>query len=329
MKKLKTLLVGYGYWGPNIARNLNNIEKFEFNSIYEIDLDIHSQIQIDYPEATVYSSLNEIGSDYDCVFISTPATTHFDLAKHFLNLGVHVFVEKPLTIKSKDSKALIDLANKNNLKLMVGHTYLHHPAILKIKELINSGIIGDIYCVHSERLNLGQIRQDINVMWNLAPHDFSIICYLLGEYPKEIKAIGNKHINDNIEDIVYIDLKFENGIKGFVHNSWLHPLKSRKVIVTGSKGMILFDDTKKNNQLLFYEKGINWDKFQKNKKGKNSRFELIDGDVLTLDFESKEPLKSEISAFANWIIDGIIPLSDSKNGHEIVKILEKAQSQLL
>ena len=328
MKKLKALLVGYGYWGPNLARNLNNIEQFEFKSIFEIDLDIYPQIQIDYPDATVYSSLNEIGSDYDCVFISTPATTHFDLAKHFLNLGANVFVEKPLTTKSEDSKALIDLASKNNLKLMVGHTYLHHPAVLKIRELINSGFIGDIYGVHSERLNLGQIRQDINVMWNLAPHDISIICYLLGEYPKEIEAIGSRHINDSVEDIVYIDLKFENGAKGFVHNSWLHPLKSRKVIVTGSKGMILFDDTK-NNQLLHYEKGINWDKYQKNEKGKNSRFELIDGDVLTLDFERIEPLKSEILAFANWIIDGNKPLSDCQNGHEIVKILEKAQSQLV
>lgn len=328
MKKLNTLLVGYGYWGPNIARNLHNINQFEFNSILEIDSDIHQQIETDYPEITIISNLEDVNSDYDCVFISTPATTHFDLAMHFLNLDINVFVEKPLTTNVKDAEKLIELAKKKNLKIMVGHTYLYHSAILKMKELIDSEYIGQVYGVHSERLNLGQIRQDINVMWNLAPHDISIICFLLGEYPKKIRAIGNRHINKSIEDIVYINLDFDNGSKGFIHNSWLHPLKSRKVIVTGSKGMMLFDDTKSDNQLTFYEKGINWDKLEKNKKGKNSRYELIDGSVIPIHFEHQEPLKSELIAFADWIIEGNKPLSNYENGIEIVKVLEMAQNQL-
>lgn len=328
MSKIKILLVGYGYWGPNLARNLYNNPKVEFSGILEVDKDLHTKIASDYPDVPILENLNDVGDDHHAAIISTPATTHFSIGSTLLEKGLHVLIEKPLATTVKDSNELIDMANNSNLKLMVGHTYLYNSAVLKIKEIIDSGEIGELFTIHSERLNLGQIRQDINVMWNLAPHDFSILAYLAGSYPVNVSAKGYDYIKKGMHDIAYINLEFKNNVTGFVHNSWLHPLKSRKVIVVGSEGMIVFDDTAVDQQIIVYEKGVDWDKITKGEKGKNSRFEIIDGNYYSPKFESKEPLETEIEAFVEWIQNDIKPISDEINGLEIVKILEKAQESL-
>ncbi len=329
MAKTKILLVGYGYWGPNLARNLNQNSDVEFTGILEIDKDLHKKISEDYPEIPIFNNIDEIGDDHDAAIVSTPATTHFSIGQNLLGKGLHVLIEKPLATSVDDCEILISIAKEKQLKLMVGHTYLYNASVIKIKEIIESGEIGKLLTVHSERLNLGQIRQDINVMWNLAPHDFSIISYLVGSYPVSVSASGNDFIKEGMHDIVYIHLGFDNNITGFIHNSWLHPLKSRKVIVVGSEGMIVFDDTQVNNQVTVYEKGVDWDKITKSEKGKNSRFEIIDGDYYSPQIETQEPLATEIQAFVNWIQLDKQPISDSKNGLEIVRILEKAQEGLL
>ena len=329
MSKIKILLVGYGYWGPNLARNLNENSDVEFSGILEIDQDLHKKISEDYPEISIFSDIDEIGFDHDAAIVSTPATTHFSIGKKLLEKGLHVLIEKPLATTEDDCKKLIKISKEKQVKLMVGHTYLYNPAVKKIKEIIDSGEIGNLLTIHSERLNLGQIRQDINVMWNLAPHDFSIISYLVGSYPISIMASGNDFIKKGMHDIVYIHLGFENNVTGFVHNSWLHPLKSRKVIVVGSEGMIVFDDTQIENQITVYEKGVDWDKIIKSEKGKNSRFEIIDGEYYSPSIKSAEPLAVEIQAFVDWIKHDNHPISDSQNGLEIVKVLEKAQESLL
>ena len=329
MSKTKILLIGYGYWGPNLARNLNQNSNIEFSGILEIDKDLHKKISEDYPEIPIFNSIDEIGDDHDAAIVSTPATTHFSIGQSLLEKGLHVLIEKPLATTIDDCEKLIKIAEDKQLKLMVGHTYLYNASVIKIKELIDSGEIGKLLTIHSERLNLGQIRQDINVMWNLAPHDFSIISYLVGSYPVSILASGNDFIKKGMHDIVYIHLGFENNITGFIHNSWLHPLKSRKVIIVGSEGMIVFDDTQIDNQVTVYEKGVDWDKITKSEKGKNSRFEIIDGDYYSPQIETQEPLATEIQAFVNWIQLDKKPISDSKNGLEIVRILEKAQEGLL
>jgi predicted dehydrogenase len=329
MSKTKILLIGYGYWGPNLARNLNQNSNIEFSGILEIDKDLHKKISEDYPEIPIFNSIDEIGDDHDAAIVSTPATTHFSIGQSLLEKGLHVLIEKPLATTIDDCEKLIKIAEDKQLKLMVGHTYLYNASVIKIKEIIESGEIGKLLTVHSERLNLGQIRQDINVMWNLAPHDFSIISYLVGSYPVSVSASGNDFIKEGMHDIVYIHLGFDNNITGFIHNSWLHPLKSRKVIVVGSEGMIVFDDTQVNNQVTVYEKGVDWDKITKSEKGKNSRFEIIDGDYYSPQIETQEPLATEIQAFVNWIQLDKKPISDSKNGLEIVRILEKAQEGLL
>ena len=328
MSKIKTVLVGYGYWGPNLARNLNNNPSIELSAILEIDTDLHKKIKDDYPEIQIFKNIEEINSDYDAAVLSTPATTHFSIGSQLLKKGLNVLIEKPLATNVEEAQNLIDIAENNKLKLMVGHTYLYNPAVKKIKEILDSGEIGNLLTIHSERLNLGQIRQDINVMWNLAPHDFSIISYLTGSYPTEISASGNDFIKQGMHDIAYIHLKFKNDVTGFVHNSWLHPLKSRKVIVVGTQGMIVFDDTQQNDPLTVYEKGVNWDKITKNEKGKNSRFEIIDGNYYSPKISLKEPLEIEIQAFIDWIKHDKKPISDSKNGLEIVKILQTAQDSL-
>ena len=329
MSKTKILLIGYGYWGPNLARNLNQNSNIEFSGILEIDKDLHKKISEDYPEIPIFNSIDEIGDDHDAAIVSTPATTHFSIGQSLLEKGLHVLIEKPLATTIDDCEKLIKIAEDKQLKLMVGHTYLYNASVIKIKELIDSGEIGKLLTIHSERLNLGQIRQDINVMWNLAPHDFSIISYLVGSYPVSILASGNDFIKKGMHDIVYIHLGFENNITGFIHNSWLHPLKSRKVIIVGSEGMIVFDDTQVDNQVTVYEKGVDWDKITKSKKGKNSRFEIIDGDYYSPKIETQEPLATEIQAFVDWIQFDKQPISDSKNGLEIVRILQKAQEGLL
>ena len=329
MSKTKILLIGYGYWGPNLARNLNQNSNIEFSGILEIDKDLHKKISEDYPEIPIFNSIDEIGDDHDAAIVSTPATTHFSIGQSLLEKGLHVLIEKPLATTIDDCEKLIKIAEDKQLKLMVGHTYLYNASVIKIKELIDSGEIGKLLTIHSERLNLGQIRQDINVMWNLAPHDFSIISYLVGSYPVSVLASGNDFIKKGMHDIVYIHLGFENNITGFIHNSWLHPLKSRKVIIVGSEGMIVFDDTQVDNQVTVYEKGVDWDKVTKSEKGKNSRFEIIDGDYYSPKIETQEPLATEIQAFVDWIQFDKQPISDSKNGLEIVRILQKAQEGLL
>ncbi|MBB37716.1 MAG: oxidoreductase [Actinobacteria bacterium] len=328
MSKIKTLLIGYGYWGPNLARNLTENSDFDLFGVLEVDQELHEKINNDYPDIKVFSNLNEVDSPYDAAVIATPATSHYEIAKQLIEQGVHLLIEKPLATSVADSEEIIEMARNKNLKLMVGHTYLYHPAIKKIKQIINSGEIGDLLTIHSERLNLGQIRQDINVMWNLAPHDFSILCYLTENYPITVNALGNDFIKKNMHDIIYVHMEFPNNITGFVHNSWLHPLKSRKVIVVGSKGMIVFDDTIMDNQVVVYEKGVDWDKITKGEKGKNSRFEIIDGNHYSPDIEKAEPLAEEIKAFSNWILNDKVPITDSVNGLEIVKILEKAQESI-
>ena len=329
MSKTKILLIGYGYWGPNLARNLNQNSNIEFSGILEIDKDLHKKISEDYPEIPIFNSIDEIGDDHDAAIVSTPATTHFSIGQSLLEKGLHVLIEKPLATTIDDCEKLIKIAEDKQLKLMVGHTYLYNASVIKIKELIDSGEIGKLLTIHSERLNLGQIRQDINVMWNLAPHDFSIISYLVGSYPVSVSASGNDFIKEGMHDIVYIHLGFENNVTGFIHNSWLHPLKSRKVIIVGSEGMIVFDDTQVDNQVTVYEKGVDWDKITKSEKGKNSRFEIIDGDYYSPQIETQEPLATEIQAFVDWIQFDKQPISDSKNGLEIVRILQKAQESLL
>ena len=324
-----SLLIGYGYWGPNLARNLNQNSNIEFSGILEIDKEQHKKISEDYPEIPIFNSIDEIGDNHDAAIVSTPATTHFSIGQSLLEKGLHVLIEKPLATTIDDCEKLIKIAEDKQLKLMVGHTYLYNASVIKIKELIDSGEIGKLLTIHSERLNLGQIRQDINVMWNLAPHDFSIISYLVGSYPVSILASGNDFIKKGMHDIVYIHLGFENNITGFIHNSWLHPLKSRKVIIVGSEGMIVFDDTQVDNQVTVYEKGVDWDKITKSEKGKNSRFEIIDGDYYSPKIETQEPLATEIQAFVDWIQFDKQPISDSKNGLEIVRILQKAQEGLL
>ena len=328
MSKTKILLIGYGYWGPNLARNLNQNSNIEFSGILEIDKDLHKKISEDYPEIPIFNSIDKIGDDHDAAIVSTPATTHFSIGQSLLEKGLHVLIEKPLATTIDDCEKLIKIAEDKQLKLMVGHTYLYNASVIKIKELIDSGEIGKLLTIHSERLNLGQIRQDINVMWNLAPHDFSIISYLVGSYPVSVLASGNDFIKEGMHDIVYIHLGFENNITGFIHNSWLHPLKSRKVIIVGSEGMIVFDDTQIDNQVTVYEKGVDWDKITKSEKGKNSRFEIIDGDYYSPQIEAQEPLATEIQAFVDWIQFDKQPISDSKNGLEIVRILQKAQEGL-
>ncbi len=329
MEKLKTLVIGFGYWGPNIVRNILNNEKFELMGIIDSNPESRKLASLKYPDIEVSKSFNKINlKNIDCAVISTPAETHFEVAKELISQEINLLIEKPMALSTKEANELKNLAESNNVKIMVGHTYLFHPAVIELKKIINKNKLGKIYYLYFERLNLGQIRQDINVMWNLAPHDISIALFLLEKKIVSYDANGMSFIQKDMFDYVNISLEFEDNLHVHINNSWLHPLKSRKIIVVGSEAMAVFDDTEKEQPLSIYSKGVDWDSEIKLKKSQNARWDIIDGETFQPKVEKTEPLFNQIDNFADWVIKDIDMYSDSNFGIEVISILEKLQRKL-
>ncbi len=251
-------LVGVGYWGPNLARNLNNTENAHLAWICDSNEKAVARIASGYPKTQTTGSLDEMlaAADLDAVVIATPARSHFELARQCLKAGKHALVEKPLAMSTAECDELIDIAGSQGLKLMVGHTFLYSPPVLRLKELVDAGEIGDVYYAYSTRANLGQIRKDVNAMWNLAPHDVSIFLYLFGAPPISVSAKGITRIQPGIEDVVFMYLDFPGGITAHVHVSWLDPGKVRKLTLVGSKKMVIYDDVSADAKMQILDKGV-------------------------------------------------------------------------
>lgn len=318
--------IGFGAWGPNLFRNFTAIDNCEVKYLCDSDPQVIEGLDSKYPRLKAIADFSNMLDDpkVDAVVIATPAPSHYALAKKALLAGKHVFVEKPLALKVDEAEQLKSLAAQMKKKLMVGHLLLYHPAIEKLRD-IGPSLLGDILYVYTQRLNLGKVRNTENVMWSLAPHDISVILHLLGELPEGVMASGGRFLQKDLEDIVFLNLKFSNGRLGNIHVSWLDPTKTRKMVVVGSKKMAIFDEIASHDKLTIYDKGVdinptftNYEEFLKLRFGK--------AEVISISTE--EPLQRECRHFIDCIINDKEPLTNGENGLNVLKVLAAAQRSL-
>lgn len=328
--KINIAQIGVGYWGPNLLRNLIENKHCLVKYVVDLSKDRRDYVREKYPLVKVLKKIDLILNDkeLDAVIISTPVATHFELCMSFLNAGINVLVEKPMATKSSEVKKIGELAKKKNLVAMVGHTFIYNSAVRYIKKIIDSQELGDIRYIYSQRVNLGRIRTDVDAMWNLAPHDISIIQYWLNDSkPIEVKRFGTAYVQKNIEDVVFLNIKYANNVLANIHVSWLDPNKIRKMTIVGSKKMIVYDDIAEDKVTIF-DKGI--DKVSVLGEGmdfdsSNSfEFKHRTGNLVVPKIKWEEPLKIEIQHFLNCVIKKDKCITDALHAYNVVEILEKA-----
>jgi len=319
--------IGVGYWGPNLLRNLITNKNCDVKRVVDYSKERQQFVSGLYPSVKVSGKIDEIINDQniDAVIIATPVATHFDLAMRCLEAGKHILVEKPMATTVEEVQQIGKLAKKNNLVAMVGHTFLFNAAVRYVKTLIESGELGDIRYIYSQRVNLGRIRNDVDALWNLAPHDISIIQYWLNDKdPIEVNRFGQSYVQNNIDDVVFLNILYPGGIIANIHVSWLDPHKIRKMTVVGSKKMVVYDDLAEN-KVIIYDKGIDpmavlgerMDFDNPNSFNFNQR----SGDVVLPKIDWVEPLKTEIEHFVDCINNGANCLTDAKHAEKVVNIL--------
>lgn len=312
-------VIGAGYWGRNLVRNFAQLKVL--HTICDNDENRLKQMEKDYPEVNKIMVFGEVlGNDeIDAVVIAAPVEQHYHLTKEALLAGKDVFCEKPLALTVEEGVELTTLAQKNKRILMVGHLLEYHPAVMKLKELVDKGELGKINYIYSNRLNLGKIRREENILWSFAPHDISIILLLLNEMPTEISAQGGNYLHTQIADITVTNLIFKSGVKSHIFVSWLHPYKEQKLIVIGDKKMAVFDDVAKEDKLLLYPHKIDWiDRIPVPKKEHAQK----------VDFEMKEPLHEECLHFLHCLKTRQTPKTDGNNGVKVLKVLQASQLSL-
>ena len=324
----KVGVVGCGYWGPNLIRNFSQLECSEVAWVSDLNESRLQHMQSLYHGVKITTNYKEIISDLDIdiVAVATPVHSHFQIASDALSAGKHVFVEKPIAASVEETTSLVELAVKKKKKLMVGHTFIYTGAVEKMKEIVDSGELGEIYYISSQRLNLGLFQQDINVIWDLAPHDIAIILFLLGQSPIEVSAIGATHLNPSIEDVAVLTMRFTENLIAFVQTSWLDPDKVRKMTVVGSKKMMVFDDVQPTEKIRIYDKGVelpdHYDTFAE------FHYSYKYGDIIIPKIKGSEPLREELQHFMDCIANDKPLLSDGKKGLEVIQILEAAEYSL-
>lgn len=326
---LRIGIVGCGYWGPNLTRNFFQIKDAELYALCDLDEKRLKAIAEAYSVKKLYTDYRDMLKDpkIDAIVIATPAKTHYLLAKLALSVNKHVLVEKPLAFSSEDAGKLIELAKEKKRILMVGHTFEFNPAIMKVKEYIANGELGDIYYIYSTRLNLGRVQEDINAMWSLAPHDISIINFILDAFPCSVRAYGSAYINKKVEDVVFMNLEFKDNIMAHVHVSWLDPGKIRKMTVVGSKKMLIYDDIDNEGKIKIYDKGV--DRLVSGYRPYvEYQMRLRAGDIIIPKLALYEPLRKECEHFIDCILHHKRPHTDGENGLRVVKVLETAQRSL-
>ncbi|MFH0810087.1 MAG: Gfo/Idh/MocA family oxidoreductase [Pseudomonadota bacterium] len=321
-------VVGCGYWGPNLIRNFAQLQGCEMAMCCDLDRGRLAWISDRYPSTRTTTDVEEIFSSrsIDAVCIATPVATHMPLVRRALEHDKHVLVEKPITWSTSECLELVYLAERHGRVLMVGHTFEYAPAVLKTKEIVDSGELGDILYIFSSRANLGLFQTDINVIWDLAPHDVSIINFLTGRIPETVNAQGMAHYRKNIEDVATLTLTYANGTVAFIHNSWLDPKKVRRTTVVGSKKMLVYDDIESQEKVKIYDKGVDCPPYYDNYG--EFQFSYRYGDIYVPRIEDHEPLRSECGHFLECIREGRTPRTDGWSGYRVVAILEAAQQSL-
>lgn len=324
MKKIG--VIGCGYWGPNLVRNFFLLKNCAVKTVSDLKHENLDKINSIYPRIHTTKDYKEILNDkeIDAVAIATPLFTHYKLAKEVLLAKKHVLVEKPMASSVAECEDLIKIAKANGLILMVDHTFLYTGAVNKIKETVDSGDLGELLYFDSERINLGLIQPDINVIWDLATHDISIMNYIFNKKALSVYAVASKHINKEVEEMAHITVKYEGGLVGHIHVSWLSPVKLRKVLVGGTKKMILWDDLSPSEKIKVYDKGVDIDLSKETPQTPIYR----SGDIIIPKIDEQEALKVECKNFIEAITENKKPLTDGNGGLEVVRILEAADKSL-
>jgi predicted dehydrogenase len=323
---LKFGVIGYGYWGPNIVRNLRSLDGCQVVGICDQNPSARKRIEAAHLGIPVYSDYKELVSapDVDVVAVITPVWTHFDLAKAALENGKHVFVEKPFTSNVAQAEQLINLAEQKDLQLMVDHTFLFTGAVRKIRQLLNEGTLGKLYYYDSTRVNLGLFQHDCNVIWDLAPHDLSIMNHLLEKDAEAIVATGQNHLNGH-EDIAFITAYFPDNMIAHINVNWLSPVKVRTTLIGGEKKMLVWNDLEADEKLKIYDKGVD----VKNQEGLyNLLVSYRSGDMWSPQVEQVEGLRLELEYFAECINKKQTPFNDGHAGLKVVRMLEAANESL-
>lgn len=326
---VRTAVVGCGYWGRNLVRNFAAIS--ELRVCCDVDEAIRAGIAGRYPNVGVTGSYEDVLSDseIDAIALATPAGLHADMAIAALEAGKHVFVEKPLALSETDAQLVVDTADRANRVLMVGHLLEYHPAVEYVKGMIERGELGQIYYCYSQRVNLGQVRSDENALWSLAPHDISVALYLMDEEPVDVQATGQAFLQPDIEDVVFLTLKFASGRMAHIQASWLDPHKERRLTVVGSEKMVVFNDMEPKEKVRIYDKGV--DRRPTEAAEYSSLAELLslrEGEILIPRLPGHEPLTRECEEFLRSVLTGIAPRSDGQDGLRVVRVLERAQARL-
>lgn len=324
---VKTGIVGLGYWGPNLLRNIYSNNRNAGLVICDSDTGRLSRMIQKYPDLESTGRYQDLldNNDLDAIVIATDVSSHYPLAKQALLAGKHVFVEKPFAASVKEAEELVDLGRKNGLVTMVGHTFMFSPPVIKAKAIIDSGELGEIHFITSSRVNLGLHQKDVSVIWDLAPHDFSMLFYWLDEEPVNVSAFGHAYVLDGIPDVAFINLAFPSGVIANIQVSWLSPSKLRRTVIVGSRKMLVYDDTEPIEKIKIYDKGV--EVIEPESFGEY-QLSYRTGDIVSPKLGTSEPLASEMEEFLRCIENGDIPKSSGEEGLAVVRALEMADNSL-
>jgi UDP-2-acetamido-3-amino-2,3-dideoxy-glucuronate N-acetyltransferase len=319
MTTSKICVVGCGNWGKNLVRTFSSLQCLY--GLYDSDVDCARTLSSKYPSAKLFSDWQSVISDphITAVAVASPAEHHFELTMAALQAGKHVFVEKPLALEWEDGAEMVDRASERNRILMVGHLLHYHPAVIRLKELINEGVLGRIEYIYSNRLSMGKIRREENALWSFAPHDISVILALVGQMPVQVIATGGAYLQPNIADVTVSNLLFDRGTRAHIFVSWLHPYKEQRLVVIGSKQMAVFEDTLPNRKLMLFNRQIEL---------KNGALEAMKPEGVVVDFEPGEPLLLECLHFLECIDQNRQPRTPGEEGVRVLQVLQACQRSL-
>lgn len=325
---LRMGVIGYGYWGPNIVRNFYSVAGSQVTMVCDMNQQILKKVKNTYQQISVTSDIDELikNTEVDAIAIATPVFTHYELARKAIEEGKSVFLEKPFTYTVAEAEDLVEKAAKKNLKLMVDHTFLYTGAVRKIRELIDDDVLGKIYYFDSTRLNLGLFQHDVNVVWDLAPHDISIMDFVIDEKPQAVVATGVGHFDRGLEDIAYLTFYYDNNIIAHINVNWLSPVKVRTTLIGGSKKMLVWNDIEPDEKIKVYDKGVQI----KTKEGKYNL--LVDyrwGDMWAPKVEQTEALRLMAEKFVGYVTNGDTVVNDGMAGLNNVRMLEAANKSLI
>ena len=326
-RPLGVALVGYGYWGPNLLRNYMEQPATSVKWVCDLRPKQLAKVATRFPTIELTKDYAEVLADpaVEAILVATPISTHYAIAKAALEVGKHVFVEKPMTNDPGQARELVDLAAANGLTLMVGHTFVFSPPVRKVKEIIDAGALGDIYFITTQRVNLGLHQKDVSVVWDLAPHDLSILYYWLNEHAGAVQVTGRGCIVPEIADVAFINLKFPSGVVAEIQVSWLSPVKLRRTIVVGSKKMLVYDDTENVEKVKVYDHGVD---FRDPTDFGEFQLSYRTGDIVAPKISGVEPLWLEAQHFVESIANRQTPITSGEQGLQVVSSLQAAEASL-